>query len=97
MPPSPQWGEGWGEGCRAIKLFLIPLTRIAPRSDFSPPGRGDDAALRGFCPATTTLIIASASEEPTRQALDRCRTLRIAATPPHPDRSAIRPLPTGER
>jgi len=42
VPPSPHWGEGWGEGIVKITV-MAPLTRAAPRlarRDLSPGGRG---------------------------------------------------------
>jgi tRNA(Ile)-lysidine synthase len=42
--PSPQGGEGWGEGDRDSHSLMLPLTRRASRADLSPQGRGGAAA-----------------------------------------------------
>jgi DNA helicase II / ATP-dependent DNA helicase PcrA len=39
--PSPRRGEGRGEGVPEPSIDPTPLTRIASRSDLSPPGRGE--------------------------------------------------------
>src|SRR5688500_1068747 len=39
--PSPRRGEGRGEGVTTYRYSANPLTRIASRSDLSPPGRGE--------------------------------------------------------
>jgi FO synthase len=39
--PSPRRGEGRGEGVTSLSESRTPLTRIASRSDLSPPGRGE--------------------------------------------------------
>jgi len=39
--PSPRRGEGRGEGVTNLSEDGNPLTRIATRSDLSPPGRGE--------------------------------------------------------
>jgi FO synthase len=52
--PSPRRGEGRGEGVTNRAENRNPLTRIAARSDLSPPGRGDARSDLGAILARAT-------------------------------------------
>jgi hypothetical protein len=46
--PSPQRGEGRGEGVRSsVVTLLAPSPGALVRADLSPPGRGEDKMSRG--------------------------------------------------